>query len=272
MDSDNKADLADGFVRIANELLEAVMISDLSKRELKILLAIIRKTYGWGKAKDKISYSQFEELTGIKSNHISTTLKTLTARKIVLKQDYYYSVNRLINDWLGPNKQSQIGTSPKSVLVPKQDYELVPKQDCVSPETGLKRSPKTVYTKDKKDTITKDKKDKAPKVAAVNIPSWVNSEIWGEFLSIRKKLKAVNSPMALNALINKLSKYRDQGHEPNSIIETSIVSSWKDVYEPKGQRNERTLNNAQSRRNEIFKQLGGEPEIADITAACTRVN
>lgn len=40
------ADLDDGYTRIANELLEAVMAADLTARQLKVVLAVIRKTYG----------------------------------------------------------------------------------------------------------------------------------------------------------------------------------------------------------------------------------
>ncbi|EPD8209282.1 replication protein, partial [Yersinia enterocolitica] len=36
------ADLDDGYTRIANELLEAVMCADLTARQLKVALAVIR--------------------------------------------------------------------------------------------------------------------------------------------------------------------------------------------------------------------------------------
>ncbi|MGP4870955.1 replication protein, partial [Klebsiella pneumoniae] len=39
------ADIDDGYTRIANELLEAVMAADLTARQLKVVLAVIRKTY-----------------------------------------------------------------------------------------------------------------------------------------------------------------------------------------------------------------------------------
>lgn len=44
------ADIDDGYTRIANELLEAVMAADLTARQLKVVLAVIRKTYGFGKS------------------------------------------------------------------------------------------------------------------------------------------------------------------------------------------------------------------------------
>jgi len=56
-----------------------------------------------------------------------------------------------------------------------------------------------------------------------------------EFLEMRKKIKAVNSDRAINTLINKLNKYSDEIRI--KMIEKSIVSSWKDIYEIKTEKN-----------------------------------
>ncbi len=42
----NVADLDDGYARLSNMLLEAYSGADLTKRQFKVLLAILRKTYG----------------------------------------------------------------------------------------------------------------------------------------------------------------------------------------------------------------------------------
>lgn len=55
--------------------------------------------------------------------------------------------------------------------------------------------------------------------------------IFNEFLELRKKLKAVNSDRAIKTLINKLNEYDEETQY--KMIEQSIVSSWKDVYELK---------------------------------------
>lgn len=52
-----------------------------------------------------------------------------------------------------------------------------------------------------------------------------------EFLDIRKKIKAVNSDLAIKKLVNKLNKYED--NVKSKMLENSIVNSWKDVYELK---------------------------------------
>lgn len=43
------ADLDDGYTRIANELLEAVMLAGLTQHQLLVFPAVMRKTYGFNK-------------------------------------------------------------------------------------------------------------------------------------------------------------------------------------------------------------------------------
>ncbi len=58
----------------------------------------------------------------------------------------------------------------------------------------------------------------------------VDDETWNTFLELRKKIKAVNSPQAINCLIKELTRLSNQGHDPTEVINQSIRSSWKDVY------------------------------------------
>lgn len=79
--------------------------------------------------------------------------------------------------------------------------------------------------------ITTNKKDKKKrKEEYIGIPDWIDGGLWDEFLDIRKKKKAVNSPRALKAIINKLEKWKQQGLDPNKVVERSVVNSWKDVF------------------------------------------
>ena len=59
-------------------------------------------------------------------------------------------------------------------------------------------------------------------------------DIFIEFLQLRKTLKAVNSERAIKMLLNTLEKFDDD--TKIKMIEQSIVSSWKDVYPLKSQK------------------------------------
>ena len=64
-------------------------------------------------------------------------------------------------------------------------------------------------------------------------PDWIDRELWDDWLAIRKGLKARNTHRALKAIVADLARWRSAGHDPNTIVEKSLRSSWKDVYEPK---------------------------------------
>lgn len=78
-------DIDDGYLRIANELFDAILVFPFTKRQLAVLLAVVRKTYGYRKTSDDISLSQLAELTGIGRSHCSTTINELVQMGILIK-------------------------------------------------------------------------------------------------------------------------------------------------------------------------------------------
>jgi hypothetical protein len=65
------------------------------------------------------------------------------------------------------------------------------------------------------------------------LPVWLDVGLWNDWLDSRQKLKAQNSPRALSIILKKLTEWKAQGFNPNTLIETSLVNGWKDCYPPK---------------------------------------
>ncbi|NRF76629.1 replication protein [Citrobacter braakii] len=93
------ADLDDGYTRIANELLEAVMAADLTARQLKVVLAVIRKTYGFGKKFDRITNTQIAMMTGIHHTHVCKAKNEMIAMNIIVTNGQSIGVNKVISEW-----------------------------------------------------------------------------------------------------------------------------------------------------------------------------
>ncbi len=72
-----------GYTRIANELLEALGRARLTEREFRIVLAVIRLTYGFNQKQARISLQQLAELTGMDKANIHRTLKRLEAAQVL---------------------------------------------------------------------------------------------------------------------------------------------------------------------------------------------
>lgn len=131
--------LENGYIRIADEIADALAKFNMSGSENRILWAIFRKTYGWGKKSDKISLSQLEELTGIARHHIPRELQKLISKKVIICDctTYIktYSFNKKVDEWEAKLLPKQV--APK-LVTPKTVTEMgnTPLPKLVTPSTG----------------------------------------------------------------------------------------------------------------------------------------
>jgi phage replication O-like protein O len=88
-----------GFIPIAQEIAKALMRTNLSAYQSRILWAIFRKTYGYQKTEDWISNSQFVDLTKIRKGHVSRSLKELIDRNMVTKAGRKLSFQEDSSQW-----------------------------------------------------------------------------------------------------------------------------------------------------------------------------
>ena len=73
--------MTEGFVPVPNAYFEH--LADMSGAELKVLLAILRRTVGWRKESDEISLSQLEQMTGLDRKSVIKGLRGLLERGLV---------------------------------------------------------------------------------------------------------------------------------------------------------------------------------------------
>jgi phage replication O-like protein O len=141
----------DGYTPIANELLEAILIADFSKRQILIIMAIARMTFGFSKKSDALSSVQIANITGINRPKVSETLRELIDKNVVIKHDSgrkahghfvnQISINKHYKTWLftdtkmAPDNRYQNGTGTKTV----SDTETVPPTDT---KMGTEQVPK----------------------------------------------------------------------------------------------------------------------------------
>ena len=83
-DSMRGPQLEDGYTRIANTLLEAIYQTKFNATQLKILLLIIRYTYGFNRKSHDLSLSFIEKATGISKRYVSSELNRLIENRVVI--------------------------------------------------------------------------------------------------------------------------------------------------------------------------------------------
>ena len=132
--------LEDGYTRIANEILDFMCQFRIPGNTHRILLSIIRKTYGFHKKEDKIPNSQIAKMTGIHKAHVSRELLSLVTHKIVTNQGNKLSLNKNFSDWIG----FDYGNSKR-----------LPTRVTAVTNQGNKKLPTRADSKDNKDNIQK---------------------------------------------------------------------------------------------------------------------
>jgi|GEM_PF-1693394 len=123
--------LEDGYLMIANEIVDALMRFNFPAYHMRVLWAILRKTYGYKKKEDWIAQSQIIEMTGLKKQHISRTLKELVARNIVTRSGYKTAFNKDYQGWTG---------LPNRVTVTQRGNFVTPSGDCSNPIGGTQKN------------------------------------------------------------------------------------------------------------------------------------
>lgn len=78
--------MENGFIRIANELFDAILAGPITSQEMSVLLSIVRKTYGYGKKQDDVSASQLGKLCNMSRPHVTEALNSLARKNIINKQ------------------------------------------------------------------------------------------------------------------------------------------------------------------------------------------
>ncbi|WP_250489962.1 replication protein [Caballeronia sp. INML2] len=98
----------DGFTRIAHGILEALALADLGKRHYKVLMVLLRQTYGYNKKADEISLTQFRDKTGVLPPNVSTAIDELVEMRVIVrtpgKHAFCLAVNKSYGQWTGKAK------------------------------------------------------------------------------------------------------------------------------------------------------------------------
>ena len=123
--------LANGYTPIANELLEGLICYKFTQNDYKVLLAIIRKTYGYHKKWDAIGNSQLATMTGLQRTHVARSIRSLIAQNVLITDDSQYKntlgINKHYQNWGKTNIETpQPKTDPQTVT----NLVIVPELNC----------------------------------------------------------------------------------------------------------------------------------------------
>lgn len=115
--------LENGYLKIANNVMEALARIRTPGEARQIVDVIIRKTYGFNKKEDNISLSQFSLATGLKKPNVIRALQKAIKINLIIKKDNSkatkYRFNKDFDSWKPLSKK---------IIVIKKDNKSLSKK------------------------------------------------------------------------------------------------------------------------------------------------
>jgi phage replication O-like protein O len=185
----NRLRLLGNYTQIPNDVLEALCRVYLSTYECRMLMCIVRKTFGFQKRADRIAFSQFSKISGVSRPNCLRALRSLQLRAIVIREDENQSwrVNNDTDTWLPPirprvarKSRDRLSSSNDSAVVSRENSsssnsDVISRNDSVlSVETTevlltetTKSLPLEIITKERKENKEKELNKSRPSAASV---------------------------------------------------------------------------------------------------------
>lgn len=155
---------------------------------------------------------------------------------------------------------------------PYSDFPNTAKPNTAKPNTDNPSQyiTKESNTKELNTDLTKEKKERKKGsltydeiIAGMVENENVKSTLY-EFIKMRKFIKKPLTDFALKKLINKLFRLSSDPAEQVSILETSILNNWQDIYEPKEKKEESAQESEQGTYKNVSLTQDEYNSLADI--------
>jgi phage replication O-like protein O len=125
-----------GYIRIANEIWEALAKIRISGEARQVFDAIVRKTWGWNKKSASIPLTQLEEMTGLRKSRIIESRKKLLKMNLIFvtkkgnSLSVKYCINKNFDEWEPlPKKVKNAGKVLKGRINVKEFKQVIRDRD-----------------------------------------------------------------------------------------------------------------------------------------------
>jgi phage replication O-like protein O len=211
-----------GFVAIANELFEAICMAGFTSRQYAVILAVIRKTYGWGRKYAPVSVREISRMTGIRFSHVTETIKELIEKRVLTDygvhgQTRILGVNKCYDEWTG---------------VPKTGTGVFPKQERNSSQNGNTSVPET-GTHTIKKQLKQGERKHSPEFLAIWELYPAKKRRGLDFVTEEDERAVLANAEAVRGAISQYLRETDETYICKA--ETFFRETWKAYTEPAGE-------------------------------------
>ncbi|WP_311064082.1 replication protein [Halomonas sp. DWK9] len=230
----------DGYTRIANELFDEIIGAPVTDRERRVVLAVVRLTYGWNKKSDRIFAEDVAKLTKMHESRVSKVISELVRRNVIFRKGGSRSpitLNKDVSSW-----EPSTGSKRKAPTKRAESAQNEPVKPAQNEPTYKDRKDKPLLTTFEGDsdpapknpkTATPKKPSKAKPSALdlTDLPNGVSAEAAKAFIDHRKALKKPLTQRALMLALGEAVKASESipGMTPDQAIDEAILAGWQGV-------------------------------------------
>jgi phage replication O-like protein O len=138
--------LENGYLRLSNELAEAICRTPFNGSQARIVMAIIRETYGNFKGRKiaRLSLQRISNATGIDMRNVQREVGRLRATNVVMRAgqegQFFYGIQKDYDKWSVPKRKGQDGVGEFANGEPTNG-ESTKGETASSPSEGMVNSP-----------------------------------------------------------------------------------------------------------------------------------
>lgn len=243
---------------IANELLESFYQSDFNGSEFRVLLFVIRSTYGYRKKAHAMSYQFIANGTGLTRRSVIRTVKQLVCKKALVVTNLSLvtehssakanpntiSLNKNYLQWKTGKAVSDQSLVSENVTDGDQSGQTVvsnrsPNKEKLKKKKKKQKGNKELLEKGRVNSRANRPVKKPAKPNANNycvLPDWMIHEIhglWYDFRLHRREIIKPLTPQTEKKLIAELERLKVLGYPPDQVIDQSIRNGWAGLFELK---------------------------------------
>ena len=135
---------------------------------------------------------------------------------------------------VGPRQQLPEGQEiPGGQMVP-EGQQLPPTPEPAAPQGGSTCPSEGQHVPPNRNRTeiepSLNRKRARTRARAVAPPSWIDRETWQAYLEHRRCIRAPMSQIAQQRAITALERLRDDGQDPEAVLNQSIVNGWKGLF------------------------------------------
>ncbi len=168
-------------------------------------------------------------LLGLDKQILNTTLTTLLTSGVASRDEETGAIysRRMVRDENLRKVRTMAGSKGGNPVLLNQNSTTKDKQ-IPTPSFALSSSEENNTTSSAGRKLRAVPKEEE----SFTLPDWVPANPWNEWIKVRKKIKAPNTPYALSLAIRDLDKLRSAGENPETVLNLAISRGWRGLFAP----------------------------------------